>query len=71
MSVQSYGEGIPRAQKVNFSISQFFMFEYKSQQKSSPDDGFITHKYKLLSVPNKIPDLPNEKPYLTACAQQI
>jgi hypothetical protein len=35
----------------------------KDQGKSSRDviDGFITNIFRLLSVPNKIPDVPNKK----------
>jgi hypothetical protein len=42
------------------------MCEYslKDQDMSSPQDfivGFITNNFKLIYVPNKVPDLPNEK----------
>jgi hypothetical protein len=31
MSLQSYGKAVPKAQKINFSISQYYMREYGSQ----------------------------------------
>jgi hypothetical protein len=67
MSVQYYSEAVPRIQKVNSSISQYCMCEYSSQRPEviTTDfaDGFVTNNFKLLSVPNKILDLPNEKSF--------
>jgi hypothetical protein len=69
MSVQYYSKAVPRAQKVNISISQYCMCEYSSQihgDVSNMDfiDSFITNNFRLLSLPNKIPDLPNRKAFL-------
>jgi hypothetical protein len=74
MTVQSYSKAVPRAQNVNFSISQYYMCEYSSERPGeviTTDliDGFITNDSRILSVPNKIPNLSNKKPYLVACAQ--
>jgi hypothetical protein len=64
ISVQSYGKAVPRAQKVNFSISQYYYVNaaLKDQEKSSPFiEGFITNNFRLFCVPNYTSDLPNEK----------
>jgi hypothetical protein len=68
MSVQSYGKAVPRAQKVNVSISQYYICEYNSERLGeviTTDfiDSFITDNFRLLYVPNKTPDLPNEKAF--------
>jgi hypothetical protein len=46
------------------------MYEHSSQRPGyviTRDfiDSFITNNFRLLSVPNKIPDLPNEKAFPT------
>jgi hypothetical protein len=63
VSFQSYGKAVSRAQKVSFSISQHYMREYSSRRsgKIITTDfivGFITNNSRILSVPNKIIDLP-------------
>jgi hypothetical protein len=68
MLVWCYGEAVPRARKVNFSISQYCMHEYSSQRLGeviTTDfiDGFITNNFSLLYVPNKTPNLPNVKAF--------
>jgi hypothetical protein len=68
MSGQSYGKAVSKVQKVNFSISQYNVCEYSSQRSGEVITtdlihGFITYKFRLLSVTNKIPDLPNEKAF--------
>jgi hypothetical protein len=55
MSVQSYGKAVARAQKLNFSISQYYVCEYSSQRPrevitSDFIDGFITNNFRILSV---------------------
>jgi hypothetical protein len=64
MLVQSYGKAVPWAQKVNFSISQYYICEYCSQTLGEVIiidfiDGFIIKNFRLLYVPNKAPNLPN------------
>jgi hypothetical protein len=65
VSVECCCKGVPRAQKLNFSISQYLC--EKSCQRPGEVittdfiDGFITNNFRLISVPNKIPDLPNKK----------
>jgi hypothetical protein len=66
MSVQSYGKAVPRAQKVNFSISHYNMCVYSSQRSGefiTTDfiNGSITKNDRFLSAPNKTPDLSNGK----------
>jgi hypothetical protein len=68
MSIQSYVKAISRAQKVNFSFSQYYMCEYSSQRPgeviiTNITDGFITNNFRLLSVLNKIRDLSKEKAF--------
>jgi hypothetical protein len=66
MSVQSCGKAVPKAQKVYFSISQYYVCEYSSQRPGKVitadyTDGFI--RFLVSFCPNKIPDLPNEKAF--------
>jgi hypothetical protein len=51
MSVQSYGKAVPSAQKVNFSISQYYMCEYSSQRpgKVITTDGLSQITYASFS----------------------
>jgi hypothetical protein len=68
MSVQSYCEAVRSAQKVNLIISQHYICGYSSQRPGEVTtrdliDDFITDNFRLISVPNKIPDLPNEKDF--------
>jgi hypothetical protein len=74
MLVQSCGKAVTRAQKVNFTISQYYICEYSSQRPrefiiTDFINGFITKNFRRLSVPDKIPDLPSEKSSLIVCAQ--
>jgi hypothetical protein len=61
-------------EKVNFSISQYYMCEYSCQRPGeviTTDfiDGFITNNFRHLSVPNKIPDLKNKIAFPDGYAQ--
>jgi hypothetical protein len=68
MLVQSNGKVVPRAQKVNFSISQYYICEQSShtpREVITTDfiDGFITCNFRLLYVQSKTPYLPNGKAF--------
>jgi hypothetical protein len=60
-----YTPGV-KAQKFNFFISLFYMCECSCQRSGGVIitdliDDLITNIFGLLSVPNKIPNLPNKK----------
>jgi hypothetical protein len=65
ISVHTYGEAVSRAQKFNFSILRYYMCadicHRPGEITTDFIDGFITNNFRLISVPNKILDLPNEK----------
>jgi hypothetical protein len=66
MLVQSYGIAVPRAQKVNFPFhtTPCVNTALKVQETVITRDfigGTITNSYRFLFVPNKVPNLPNEK----------
>jgi hypothetical protein len=65
MSLQSYGKAVPWAQKVNFSISQYYMYYYSQRPgeviTTNFIDGFIMNIFRLLYIPNKTPNLRNRK----------
>jgi hypothetical protein len=68
ISVQSYGKAVSGTQKVNFSISWHYTREYSSQRPREVItrvfiNDFITISFRLLSVPNKIPDLQNDEAF--------
>jgi hypothetical protein len=67
-SVQLYSIAVPRAQRVNFSISQYYMCEYSSKRPREDITidfigGLITNNFRHLYVPNKVPIIPNEKAF--------
>jgi hypothetical protein len=73
VSVQSCGKAVPRPQKVNFSISQYYTCEYWSQRPGeviTTDfiDGFITNNFKVLSQVKHLTQKTNS-PSLMALAQ--
>jgi hypothetical protein len=53
------------------------MYQYSSQRPgevitTDVTDGFIINNFRLLSVPNEIPDLPNEKSFPNSmCAVMV
>jgi hypothetical protein len=68
MSVQSYGIAVPRTQKVNFYVSQYYVCEYSCQRPGEVISTylvhcFITNNLRLLYVANKTLDLPNKKTF--------
>jgi hypothetical protein len=71
MSVQSYGKVVP---KVNFSISQYYMNEYRSQRPGefiTRDfiDGFITNNLDFFLSQTKYQTYQTKKPFSMTCAQ--
>jgi hypothetical protein len=51
---QSYSKAVPRAQKINFSISRYCMHKHSYQRPeitaADSTDGFITNNFTLLSI---------------------
>jgi hypothetical protein len=65
VSIQFYCEAVPRTQMLTFPFYST-MCECRFQRRGEAVSidfigGFITDNFRLISVPNKIPDVPKEE----------
>lgn len=68
LSIESYGKGVPKEEKVTFQVSNYSMFEYKSAKPGIVSarnyiDGIPIHTFRLTLNDGRIPDLPKDKAY--------